>query len=61
MRGVVISGYPGAQQLLQVHRIDSDIRTGAGQGACPFELPVPMIESADLTEAMVYLCGQAGR
>jgi hypothetical protein len=24
-------------------------------------LPVPMIESVDVTEAMVYLCGQSGR
>ena len=24
-------------------------------------LPVPMVESADVTEAMVYLCGQSGR
>jgi SDR family mycofactocin-dependent oxidoreductase len=24
-------------------------------------LPVPMIEAADVTEAMVYLCGQSGR
>jgi len=30
--------------------------TGAARG-----LPIPMIESADVTEAMIYLCGQSGR
>jgi hypothetical protein len=33
------------------------------EGASALEnlLPVPMIEAADVTEAMVYLCGQSGR
>jgi hypothetical protein len=33
------------------------------EGAVALEnlLPVPMIEAADVTEAMVYLCGQSGR
>jgi NAD(P)-dependent dehydrogenase (short-subunit alcohol dehydrogenase family) len=40
--------------------------TGAARGqgrngALENLLPVPMIESADVTEAMVYLCGQSGR
>ena len=30
-----------------------------GKGRKP--VPVPMVESADITEAMVYLCGQSGR
>jgi hypothetical protein len=33
----------------------------AGLSALENLLPVPMIESVDVTEAMVYLCGQSGR
>jgi SDR family mycofactocin-dependent oxidoreductase len=32
-----------------------------GNSALENLLPVPMIEAADVTEAMVYLCGQSGR
>ncbi|WAC93143.1 mycofactocin-coupled SDR family oxidoreductase [Mycobacterium sp. Aquia_213] len=32
-----------------------------GNAALENLLPVPMIEAADVTEAMVYLCGQSGR
>ena len=32
-----------------------------GNSALENLLPVPLIESADVSEAMVYLCGQAGR
>ena len=32
-----------------------------GNSALENLLPVPMIESVDVTEAMIYLCGQSGR
>ncbi|OBG20877.1 mycofactocin-coupled SDR family oxidoreductase [Mycobacterium sp. 852002-51057_SCH5723018] len=32
-----------------------------GNSALENALPVPMIESTDVTEAMIYLCGQSGR
>ena len=32
-----------------------------GNSALENLLPVPMIDSVDVTEAMVYLCGQSGR
>jgi hypothetical protein len=31
-----------------------------GNSALENLLPVPVLESADITEAMVYLCGQPG-
>lgn len=48
----MLENKPAAQRLAEFPE---------GSSALENLLPVPMIEAADVTEAMVYLCGQSGR